>query len=419
MKNGIKLHVINKDKFKTNVIAIFLSTPLTRESVTKNAVLSSVLRRGCKKYKTQEEISKRLEEMYGAEFDSGLDKIGKNHVLKFYIESINDEFLPKTEENVLKESIEMLTEIIFNPLIKNDGFDEEYINQEKQNIKQIIEAKKDNKATYAIFRCMEEMYKNAPEGLYKFGYVEDLENIDSKTLYNYYKELIKNCKIDIFVSGNIEENKVIDIIENNENIKQLNDRTPIYNINKPKKKEETEKENMVEEAMEVVQGKMVLGYDVLLENDDKKNRYIGMVYNSILGGSASSKMFQNVREKESLAYTASSNYAYASNHILIMAGIEICNFNKALELTKKQVEDMKKGNFNDEDIQNAKKTIISGIKSIDDEQDTEVMYFLGQELINANTSLEEYISLINNVNRDEIIDFANKVKLNTVYFLKN
>ena len=152
MKQGIKLHKIDTNKFKTNLIAIFLSIPLTRDNVTKNSVLASVLRRGCEKYKTQEDISRKLEEMYGAEFNCGLDKLGKNHVLKFYIESINDEFLPQNNENILKQSIDILSEIVFNPLIKNNGFDEEYIYQEKENVKQIIEAKKDNKARYRRFR---------------------------------------------------------------------------------------------------------------------------------------------------------------------------------------------------------------------------------------------------------------------------
>ena len=213
IKEGITVHEIDTDKFKTNLIAIFLSTNLTRENVTKDALLSSVLRRGCDKYKTQEEISKELEEMYGADFNCGLDKIGDNHVIKLYLECINDKFLPQENDNMLKKSIEMLTEIAFNPLIENEGFKEEYINQEKENIKQVIEAKKDNKAKYALFRCMEEMYKDEPAGLYRFGYVEDLEKIDSKNLYEYYKNLVSECKIDIFVSGNLENKDIKDIIQ--------------------------------------------------------------------------------------------------------------------------------------------------------------------------------------------------------------
>ena len=136
IKKGINLHTIKTDKFKTNLIAIFLTTKLERETVTKNAVISALLRRGSKNMPTQEQISKELEEMYGASFDCGLDKTGDNQVLKFYIETINDKFLPQTEEYMLKTAIEKIVEIVFNPLVENEGFKREYVEQEKNNIKQ-------------------------------------------------------------------------------------------------------------------------------------------------------------------------------------------------------------------------------------------------------------------------------------------
>lgn len=422
MKKGIKLHTINTNKFKTNLIAIFLSIPLTRENVTKNALLSSILRRGCQKYKTQEEISKKLEEMYGAEFNCGLDKLGKNHVLKFYIESINDEFLPEAKENMLKQSIEILSEIVFNPLAENNGFNEEYTNQEKENVKQIIEAKKDNKARYALFRCVEEMFKDKAEGLYKYGYVEDLENINAKNLYEYYKELINTCKIDIFVSGKLENTNIEQLIEQDQNLSNLKEREPKYNINKPEEKNPIQEVNNVEEKLDVTQGKLVIGYDVEAskqEIEDEKFRYIGMLYNAILGGTATSKLFQNVREKASLAYTASSSFSYYTGNIFVNAGIEIDNFEKATEIIKEQIEDMKQGNFSEEDIENAKKTIVSNIAGISDEQDTEIIYFLGQELSGRNISLEQYAQFVQDVKKDEIEDFARKININTIYFLRN
>ena len=420
IKKGITLHKINTDKFKTNLIAIFLSTNLSRENVTTNAVLSSVLRRGTKNLKTQEEISKKLEEMYGAEFNSGLDKIGKDHVLKFYIESINDEFLPQDDNNMLKSSIQILSDIIFNPLNDGNKLNSEYVQQEKENVRQLIEAKKDNKASYAAFRCMEEIYKDQPEGLYKYGYVEDLDKLDEKNLYEYYKTLINECKIDIFVSGNLENVNVEEIIENDENIKNLCPREPNYTINKAKKKNPVEKENVVQESMDVTQGKLVIGYDVTVDENTLQNlKYIGIVYNTILGGSANSKLFQNVREKASLAYTTSSSYAYNSGNIFVSSGIDIPNYEKALEISKKQVEDMKNGDFTDDDIENSKKTIISNISSIEDEQDTEIIYFLGQVLSGQNVSLDEYVKKIESITKEQIVDFANTVNVNTVYFLKN
>ena len=422
MKQGIKLHTINTNKFKTNLIAMFLSIPLTRENVTKNSLLVSVLRRGCEQFKTQEEISKKLEEMYGAEFNCGLDKLGKNHVLKFYIESINDEFLPQNGENMLKQSIEILSEIVFNPLTQNGEFNEEYINQEKENVKQIIEAKKDNKARYALFRCVEEMYEDKPQGLYKYGYVEDLENINSKNLYEYYLNLIDTCKIDIFVSGKLENIDVEKIIEDDENLSKLKDREPEYNINKPEPKNKIEQANKVEEKLDVTQGKLVIGYDVEVSKEDienKKFRYIGMLYNAILGGTATSKLFQNVREKASLAYTASSSFSYYTGNIFVNAGIEIENFEKATDIIKEQIEAMKQGDFTEEDLQNAKKVIVSNIAGISDEQDTEIIYFLGQELSGNNVSLEQYAEFVQDVNKNGIEDFAKKVNINTIYFLRS
>ena len=414
IKKGIKLHEIQTDKFKTNLIAVFLTMPITRENVTKNALISAVLRRGSKNMPTLAQISKDMEEMYGASFDCGIDKTGDNQVLKFYIETINDNYIPQKDENMLKTAIEKLLEIIFNPLIESNSFKQEYIDQEKENIKRIINGKADNKARYAFDRCLEEMYKNKPYGLYKYGYIEDLEKITAESLYEYYKKMISKCKIDIFVSGNIDE--VTEMIKNNENIQKLSDRESQYILNKIERKEKVEEKEIIEE-MDVTQGKIVIGLDLHLENENQM--YDTVVYNAILGGSANSKMFQEVREKASLAYTAGSNYIRYKSNIFIKCGIEIKNYQKAMEIIKKQLEDMKNGIFTDEDIANAKKGIISVIKSIDDEQDTQITYLFGHELTNITTTEEEYMEKINKVSKENIIKVAKSIAINTVYFLKN
>lgn len=416
LKQGIKIHTINTNKFKTNLIAVFLTTELNRETVTKNALISMLLRRGTKNMPTQEDISKQMEEMYGASFDCGLDKTGDNQVLKFYIEVINDDFLPQGNSEILKKAIQKLLDIVFNPYIENEAFKQEYIEQEKNNLKQIINGKIDNKARYAIDRCIEEMYKNEPFGLYKFGYVEDLEKINGKELYLYYNELINSCKVDIFISGNIEDD-IKKIIEENESIKQLKERTPKYKVPKIEKKEKRQEENIVTESKEVTQGKLILGLDV--DIDDEKLKYDTVIYNSILGGTANSKMFQNVREKAHLAYVASSSYLRHKNIIFVNCGIEISNYQKALDLIKQQIEDMKQGDFTEEDIANAKKGILATVKTIDDEQDTQISYYFGQELTNTRVSTEEYIKKIEKIQKEDVINIARKVSINTIYFLKD
>lgn len=176
IKEGIKFHEIETNKFKTNLFAIFLTLPLTRKNVTKNALITAILRRGTMKYPSQELISKELEEMYGASFDCGIEKSGDYHTIKFYLEIVNDNFLPE-KMDLTKNSLELLLSIVFDPYIQNGAFKEEYIMQEKENLKQIIEGKIDNKANYALERCIEEMYKDKPYGLYKYGYIDDLEKI--------------------------------------------------------------------------------------------------------------------------------------------------------------------------------------------------------------------------------------------------
>lgn len=417
LKEGVNLHLIRTNNFKTNLYAVFLATPLKRENVTLNSVLTAVLRRGTKTMESQDIISKKLEEMYGASFDCGIEKTGDNHIMKFYLEAINEEFLPEKEE-LQEKCLDILFDIIFNPLIENNRFKEEYVQGEKQNIKQIIESKIDNKARYSLDRCIEEMFKDEPYGLYKYGYNEDLENITAQSLYKYYKELISNCKIDIFCSGEIEEEKTKNTIKQNKKIQNLQPRKPEYIVNNEQTEEiEIQEEKIVEDHMQVNQGKLVIGLSV--NSNEENSRFTTSVYNAILGGGANSKLFQNVREKESLAYTAGSNYVRQKNSIFIRCGIEIDNYEKALKTIKQQMQDIKDGKFDETDIENAKKLITESVKSIPAEQDTEITYYYGQELSDRFMTLEEYIEKIDTQTKEQIVDLASKVNINTIYFLRD
>ena len=413
IKKGIKFHEIETNKFKTNLFAIFLTVPLKKETVTKNALLAATLRRGTMEFPTQEQISKELEEMYGASFDCGIEKSGDYHTFKFYLETINDEYLPQKEE-LSQKCLELLLSIVFNPYIENEAFKEEYLQGEKENLKQIIEGKIDNKGTYALDKSIEAMYKGEPYGLYKYGYVEDLEQITAKDLYKYYLEVIEKCKIDIFASGeNIE--KLYEKVKENKNIQKLKERTPEKVEEKEKK--EVKIPQIINESMDVTQGKLIIGLDVFSKEKDVD--YITMVYNGILGVGANSKLFQNVREKASLAYTCGSNFVKRKHIILIRAGIEIKNYEKAVNIINEQLQDIQKGNFTQEDLENTKNLIYATINNIEEEQDTEISYYFGQELAEKNITTEEYKEKIKKVPKQDVIEVAKTIKTNTIYFLKD
>ena len=392
IKQGIKAHLIRTNKFKTNLFAIFLTLPLDKATITKNALIPAVLRMGTSNLKTQEEINIELENMYGATLDGGIEKIGDNQVIKFYLETLNDNFLPN-KEKLSSKAISLLLDVLFNPLTENKKFKKDYVESEKKTIKRLIEGRIDNKDMYAYTRCIEEMYKEKPYGLYKYGYIEDLKEINEENLYEYYLKLLNEAKIDIFVSGDFLDDKILETITSNVNIQKLEGREDKHVINT----EETEKKEKIDiqtikEEKDVTQGKLVIGMDIDYYKPNSK--YAMCIYNVILGESATSKMFQNVREKAGLAYSARSTYLRQKNNIFIRAGIEIKNFDKALEIIRKQIEEMKDGNFTDADIENAKKYMIAGIKTVQDEQDSEITYYMGQEMSGKLLTFEEYIKLM-------------------------
>jgi len=414
LKEGVKAHLIKNDIFKTNLICIMLTTPLKRETVTLNALIPFLLKRGTVNFPSQSDINKEFERMYGAGYNCGIDKIGDNQAIKFFIESISDEYTLE-KEDLLKRSIDLLLDIILNPIMENGMFKDEFIDTEIDNLRKIIEAKIDNKDFYAFNRCIENMYEHRGFGLYKYGYVEDLETINAENLYEHYKKMISECKIDIFISGEVDESAK-QIVMENENIKKLNDRQPIYN-KKSEKADNIEQERVIEEKMDVSQGKLILGLEV--GKNDKDSKYSALIYNAILGGTPTSKMFQNVREKAHLAYVAGSNYIRHKNNVFIRCGIEIEDYKKALDLIKVQIEDMKKADFTEEDIKNAKASIIAMIKSIPEEQDSEMMYYFGQEISEHKMEYAEYEENVQKVQKQDVIDIANSIKINTIYFLRN
>lgn len=419
IKEGIKVHLIKNDNFKTDFTVVFLTIPLEKENITKNALIPAILRSGSHKYETYQKISEELEMLYGASFDCGIDKTGDNLVLKFYIESINDNYLPQINNN-LEKVLEILLDIIFDPKVTNDEFEAEYIEIEKRNLEMIIKAQKDDKDQYAYDRCINIMYNNSGYGLSKYGNLEDLQAINSHNLYEQYKQLIDNAKIDIIISGDYEEEKILNYVETNELIKKLNPRKEKININKysTEIKDKKDKANEINEELDIVQGKLVIGLDIL-PNELGDFRFISILYNAIFGNGVSSKLFQIVREKESLAYTAKSEYIAQKNNIFIRCGIECQNYEKATELIKKLLEDIKNGKFSEEDITKAKDYILAGVDAINEEQDSQILFLFGQELTKMPLTIEEHKNNIQKVTKEQIVEFANKIQLNTIYFLKN
>lgn len=399
----MKIKKIETKKFKTNVYALYLTIPLTKENVTYNALIPTVLKRGCEKYNNQLEISKKLEEMYDATFGIGITKVGNNEVLKFYLESLNNNYLPNNED-LSKISIEMLLNIVMKPYLVNGKFDDDYVEQEKENLKKVIESRKDNKDTYATNRLLEEMFKEEPYGLYKFGNIDEIDNITSKKLYEKYKELIKNSEKYLYIVGDVK----------NLNIESYNIDEKEITISKEFPVKISEKENIVKEQMDVTQGKLVIG----LNMPNNKQEVIAL-YNTILGKGANSKLFLNVREKEGLAYSAGSTYLKRNNAIIISTGIEVSKYNKAVEVIKNQLKDMEDGNITEKEMKDAKQFINAGLNLINESSENMIEYRFDKDLYNEEIDIEKYRKKIEEITKEDIVKVAQQIKIDTIYFLGN
>jgi len=410
---GIHLHFLKTDKFKTNLLAVFMLTDLTRENVTKNALIPAVLRRGTAKYPTMKEIATKLEEMYGSVLDASSDKMGDKQVMQFYMDSLANEYTLENE-NILEDGIELLFDLMLNPKTENESFCEEYVIQEKETIRELILSKINDKSSYAINRAIEEMCDKEPFGLYKFGYVEDLDKITAQDLYKHYRNILSTAEIHIYVSGNIDEIEIENLMKERfhtiaRKYVAQNNNSDVTNYLENK---------IITEKQNVTQGKLVLGYklqDVNLIDD----MYAMTLYSAVLGGTASSKLFMNVREKQSLAYTVRSIYLKHKGLLMVNAGIEIENYEKALQYIQKEIEDMAFGNITEEEIKDAKANLVTAYKSYVDKQASMINLYMGQRYLGIVEEIETMIEKINAVTKEDIVSVANRLKLQITYFLTN
>ena len=415
IKDGIKLHIIPNDIYKTNLIRIAFTIDADKDTVTDTAMLPLILKQGSMNYPTQEKINTRLEELYGAEFVANIDKKGDLQVISFEADCIKDKYIP-TKESITKEVFDLIFDIVLNPLIEDGAFNNNYLEIEKEKLKKMINELVDDKDAYSYYNCIHEMFGDEGYGLYQMGIESEVEKIDSKSLYEYYQKFIDKAKIDIFVSGEVDSDAIKTYID--EKVKDLKPREfdatnlistiSAKNVDNPKE---------IFEKLDVTQGKLVMGCTIDSKQDNKN--YIGLVYNSILGSGASSLLFQNVREKASLAYYAVSRFIDVKSLLFIRAGIEIKNYNKALNLIKEQMNKIINGDFTQENIDDAKTTLYSNLRNVPEAQESSINYYFMQEFYTQKDSIESLMEKIGAVSREEIIEFAKSVKLNVIYFLKD
>ena len=410
--NQINLTLIPSEKFKYNIVSIYIQRLLDKHEATKNALIPEIVASGSMKYPSAREISNELDNLYGSSMGADISKRGERQVLSFKIISTNERYL---DENIFKDVIEFFNEIVNNPLVIDGGFKEEFLNIEKQNLKDRIQAKINDKGRYALERAFEELCEVERYSISEYGYEEDIDKITPKELYNHYKEILRTSPIDIVVEGDFDEDEVIKTITENFKFERGN----IINIPRDEFKKEVKEIKVINEKMDIAQGKLIMGYRTNIDYIDEEKYYALVVGSSILGGGPDSKLFLNVREKESLCYYIYSSVEKYKGILFISSGIEAENCEKTVELIKEQLDKLKNGEISDKELENSKSALISSMRTISDNIGGRSDFYFAQSMGKTHATIESIIEKLSYVSIEDIVKVLKDVQLDTIYFLSN
>lgn len=410
-QNGLQLHLCNTDKFKTISIMLMIKAPLQEDLTTARALIPYILNGGSINYPNRKLLKQKLDEMYGATLSTDILKKGENQIIAFRMELPADKFL-NVPNSLLKSSLDLLHEVVYSPLLENGVFNSAIVEQEKRSLKHRLASVYNEKMLYANIRLIEEMFKGEPYQLSVFGREEDIASLNAASIYQVYEELLQNACFDLFIVGTLNENEIKLMVQ--DVFSEQHDTKLIKTISSDRKAVNGVK--IIQDKMDVKQGKLLLGYrtfSTIQDEDYEATR----VANAIFGRFPSSKLFVNLREKESLAYFVLSQIESNKGILTTMAGIDFDNYERAIEIMRKQEYAMKEGDFTDAEVEQGKAMLINLFLEA---YDTPLgIMDISIQAVDSGLSnkINDQIKRIRMVSKSDVIRAANKWELDTIYFL--
>lgn len=410
-KNGAyNIHFIKTDRFKTISIRINFKRKVNKEEITKRNLLTRVLLESNEFYKTNRLIEIEIEKLYGLMLRSSASISGNYSIMSFESSFLNEEY---TDKQMTEKSLEFLLQFIFNPDIEKKGFEEKNFNLCKKALKEEIECLKENPEKYGMHKMLEAMDESAPYAINADGSLENLKKITKENLYEYYKEVIKSDLIDIFIIGDFNEQEIKKIINNKFKINTLKKPSQSHYIEHKKIRIRAQ---VKKEKQDLEQSKLYLGCK-LEKLTDFERKYVMNIYSFILGGSPNSKLFMNLREKNSLCYSVNSTYQPVFNLLIVKAGIDSENYKKSVDLIREEMKNMEKGKFTEDDIKAGIITYKNTFKEVEDSAFSIInsyasCEYLGYDPINVR------IKEIEKVDKNSIMKVAKKIHIDTIFMLE-
>ena len=402
------IHTIKTDKFKTVRMEILFSREVEKEKMPVFTFLCDLLTDCSKHYQRRKDIAIRLEELYKANFYGVTNKVGNLFTSSFIIEFIAPKFI--NEKDYLKEVLTFPFQVINNPKVKTREFDITNFNIVKRRMKEEIESIKENSDKLAIINALKTMDETSPSSFKVLGTLDDLERITPSSLYDAYEELFNHSNCDIFVIGDINTDEVTNIIKENFKNRVIKLSRPSIEVNNESRKKVIEHN----EDSNFVQSTLVMIYNI--NSLDKKIKNTSFhVFNYILGsGGISSKLYKNLRTDNSLCYGVRSLYLKYDGLLIVEVSLDKTNVKLAEKLIKKCINEMVKGDYSDNEIEDAKKNLTFSLKMGLDNN----VSILNNYVFNVFDNLpliDERIELINKTTREDLMKCGESLSLNTIY----
>ncbi|MDL2431636.1 pitrilysin family protein [Streptococcus sp. SC1] len=408
---GVHLHFIQSEKFKTNKIKVRFSAPMSEKTIAGRVLTASMLETSNALYPTSQAFREKLANLYGANYSTSLSRRGLVHYLDINLSFVRDQFLSR--KNMLADEIlDFLKASLFFPLSNGQAFDTKTFEIEKRNVLTDLEAEIENHF-YHAHRELNNLFYDLPEmRIPRVATIELVERETAETSFAAFQQMLNQDQIDFFFIGDFNEIAVREKIQEfqfseREQPLQLSYQQNYSNITREKLEQRDVHQSIVE-----------LAYHFSSQYGDSGHLPL-IVLNGLLGGFAHSKLFVNVREKESLAYTISSSFDIFSGLMRIYAGIDRANRTKTIALINRQILDLKRGHFTDEELEQTKNMLKNSILLAQDRQNTLIeRAYMSSVLGKKFLSLEAWLKALENVSKADLIEAAQQLKLQAIYFME-
>lgn len=412
---GVWLRCLHTDKFKSAYLSVSLLTRLEKEQAGANALIPYVLRRGTALRPDMESLSAVLDELYGGAIEPAVRKKGETQSVGF-VASFLDDAYTLDGETLIESAAALMGELLLDPKVVDGGFDPTYVEGEKVNLIDRIRAQINDKRTYATQRLVELMCTHEAYGVNKYGSEAAVAQITPEGLWQQYRRLLEQANVEIYYCGSADPQRVKAALSAAFASLPLNleREEPHCEVRIHAQTEPV----VVEEAMDVAQGKLALGFRTGGSCVWEEDFPALMLCNSIFGGNTLSKLFMNVREKLSLCYYASSMLDRLKGLILVSSGIEFEKYEQAREEILAQLEAVKAGQLEEWELEGSRRTLIGAYQTMLDEQGSQEEFWLGQSVAGLEQTPEEVAAALETVTGEQVAAVARKLELDTVYFLK-